>query len=162
MKIDHLKQRLTKLINFWKKQAIPVSSKSRQEIDEFQKNNNIHLPEDFVEFYSDLNGMETLYPNETDEEGFLFYPLEAVIPISNKFKDSRLINKEHIFLFAEYMHKSWWYGVEVINANNYIIGIIPEKDFFKPITNSFADFIKLYMDDSPKLYDYSSSLFNGI
>ncbi|MBL1222030.1 SMI1/KNR4 family protein [Chryseobacterium sp. L7] len=154
MEINSLKQMLIELTKFWRKQNILTSSKSKQEIEEFQKNNGLHLPDDFVEFYSQLNGMETLYPNETDEEGFLLYPLEAILPLSCEFQDSELKNKERYFLFAEYMQKSWWYGVEVINDKDYIIGIIPEKDFFKPITNSLTDFIKLYMDNSPKLYDY--------
>lgn len=148
---------LTELIKFWGKQGILTSSNSKQDIDEFQKSNNIHLPQDFVDFYSELNGMEIFYPNESDEEGFLFYPLEALIPLSTEFQNSKLKNKERFFLFAEYMHKSWWYGFEMINHEDYVIGIVADKDSFQPITHSLADFIKLYIDDTPKLYDYSSS-----
>ncbi|PIF43382.1 SMI1/KNR4 family protein SUKH-1 [Chryseobacterium sp. 52] len=157
MEIKKLQDVITDLIVFWKKQNILICPTSEQKISEFQKNRYFKFPADFLEFYSKVDGMKTLYPNENDHEGFLFYPLDAVISVSNEFGDSALINKDQIFLFADYMHKSWWYGFELISADNYVIGIFSDKNSFKPITNSLADFIEMYMKDSPKLYDYLSS-----
>lgn len=145
---------INRLLEFWEKQNISTQPKTKQEIDDIN-NNFLNFPSDFIEFYSKTNGMEILYPNEMDEEGFLFYPIEAVTPVIAEFDDSNLLNKEQILLFAEYMHKSWWYGIEMISGEQYVIGIISDKNSFKPITNSLAEFIELYLENSSKLYDYS-------
>jgi len=102
-----------------------------------------------------VNGMESLYPNQMDKDGFLFYPLEAVSSVNKEFPNSLLPNKENIFLFCEYMHRSWWYGVELKGNDNYMIGVLPDAHTFKPIVSSLADFLELYMEDSPVLYDYN-------
>ena len=114
-----------------------------------------HLPDDFIQFYSTVNGMQDFYPNEMDEEGFLFYPKEAVNAASAEFEHGSLRNNNRLFIFAEYMHKSWWYGDNVNSSEDYVIGIIPHENLFKPITNSLSEFIELYLKDSFKLYDYS-------
>lgn len=155
MEIERILLVIDRLISFWRDQNIKITTKTLQEIDLIQKDKVLRLPNDFKELYSKVNGMEDYYPNEIDEEGFLFYPLEALIPVSREFEDSNLINKDRILIFAEYMHKSWWYGVEVKENFEYVIGIIPDKTIFKPITNSLAEFIELYIDNSTKLYDYS-------
>jgi len=135
------------------KQDIPVTCKSMEEIDRFEKNSALLLPDDFRIFYSVLNGMEFLYPNDIDKEGFLFYPLEAIISAADEF-DSKTIPEKNIIIFAEYMHKSWWYGIDVADNKNYVIGIIPHKDSFQPITTSLSEFIEFYIADAPCLYEY--------
>ena len=112
------------------------------------------LPNDFKELYLKANGMGTLYPNEIDDEGFLFYPIEFIISAEKEFENSKLENRSKIFIFAEYMHKSWWYGYEIKNDGSYAIGIIPDKNTFKPIVNSLSEFIEMYLDNSPRLYEY--------
>jgi len=143
------------LIGYWRKQSIDIIPKSISDIESLVTQNAILLPSDFKELYSKVNGMKNLYPNEMDEEGFLFYPIEAIISAKDEFENSELINKDRVYIFAEYMHKSWWYGLEVISDNKYTIGIIPDKNTFKPITNSLVEFMELYIDNSTKLYDYS-------
>jgi len=98
--------------------------------------------------------MENFYPNEIDEEGFLLYPVEAIVSADNELQNCNLVNKDKIFMFAEYMHKSWWYGFELKEGNKYIIGIIPDNSSFKPITSTLEEFIELYLGNSPKLYGY--------
>ncbi|MEO5931179.1 MAG: hypothetical protein ABIR47_14700 [Candidatus Kapaibacterium sp.] len=103
--------------------------------------------------------MESYYPNYTDDEGFLFYPLEYLITMEEEFARNPLytvtVTSETVILFAEYMNKSWWYGFKYnAEAGRYVIGIIPDKNRFKPIAGSLADFIRLYMVDAPDLYDY--------
>lgn len=142
------------LIKHWKNQNIDIASKSIYEIEKCIKQNRIVLPNDFKELYSVVNGMKNFYPNEIDEEGFLFYPVEYIISAEEEFENSKLINKNNIYIFAEYMHKSWWYGFEIVNENNYRIGILATRDTFKPITNSLIEFLELYIEDSPILYDY--------
>ena len=51
------------------------------------------------------------------------------------------------------MNRSWWYGVKFSNFNeDYEIVIIAGSD--KVITQSLAEFIRLYIKDAPVLYDY--------
>lgn len=155
MAIERILLVLTRLIEFWQKQNITILAKTKQEINQIEKSNFLNLPNDFKEFYQKANGMVMLYPNEFDEEGFLFYPIDVIQSVSNEFEHSGLVNRDRIFIFADYMHKSWWYGYELIDSVNYVIGIIPDKDTFKPITNSLEEFIELYIENSPRLYDYS-------
>lgn len=142
------------LVEYWSGQDIAIISKPARYIESVQKAANLLLPSDFKTLYCHVNGMEALYPNETDKEGFLFYPIEAIVSVDKEFEASGLANKEHIYVFADYMHKSWWYGVEINDNASYEIGIIPDKNTFTPVTNSLIEFIKLYIDDSSKLYDF--------
>lgn len=147
---------ITQLIEFWRSQKIEITTITIDEIGLVEKKLELKLPDDFKSFYSRVNGMVEFYPNEIDEEGFLFYPVEAIVSVNTELQNSNLINRDNIFIFAEYMHKSWWYGFELKgeNENEYVIGIIPDNSSFKPITTSLAEFIELYLGNSPKLYDY--------
>ncbi|TXJ23515.1 MAG: SMI1/KNR4 family protein [Chitinophagaceae bacterium] len=155
MGVENITQAVQILIEFWKKQRLKIVPAKLDEIESFQKQKGYKLPSDFEEFYSHVNGMEAFYPNDIDENGFLFYPIEAVTPVVKEFKNSEMKNVGKIFIFCDYMHRSWWYGCEVIDGDNYIIGIISDRDSFKPITHSLSEFIELYINDSPKLYNYN-------
>ena len=156
MEIENLSLMISQLIVYWKKQNITISSMTFQEVTFIEKYNFLKLPNDFKELYTRANGMDKFYLDEFDEEGFLFYPIEEVVStsVSPDFKKYKLINKEQTYLFAEYMHKSWYYAFKITENDEYIIGIIAYMDIFKPITNLLAEFIRLYIEDSPILYDY--------
>jgi hypothetical protein len=145
----------SKLIDFWRTQKIKILAMPLEEINLVERERELKLPSDFKMFYSMVNGMVDFYPNEIDAEGFLFYPVDAILSVNAEFENCNLTNKDKIFIFAEYMHKSWWYGVELKERNEYVIGIISGSSSFKPITNSLVEFIELYLENSPKLYDYS-------
>ena len=155
MGIEKLVLIINKLLDCWRSQKIKILSRSFQEIELVERELNLKLPNDFKVFYSMVNGMIDLYPNEFDEEGFLFYPIEAIVSVNKEFEDCNIINKDNIFIFADFMHESWWYGFELNERNEYLIGIIPHSSSFKPITNSLVEFIELYIENSPRLYDYS-------
>ncbi|MFN0201345.1 MAG: SMI1/KNR4 family protein [Bacteroidia bacterium] len=146
---------IPKLIAFWQKRGIITSPNSLEKIEQVSKKLFLELPDDFKELYRWTNGMELLFPNEFDEEGFLFYPIKGLENANMAFGGFQLTTKENIFIFADYMHESWWYGCEVLSRENYVIGIIPSEGAFKPITHSLEAFIGLYFEGSPKLYDYS-------
>lgn len=155
MGVKNITQAVQTLIEFWEKQRLKIVPAKMDEIKAFQKRTGYELPSDFEEFYSQVNGMEGFYPNDIEENGFLFYPIEAVTPVIKEFKNSEMRNVSKVFIFCDYMHRSWWYGCEVIDSDNYIIGIIPDRNSFKPITHSLIEFIELYISDSSKLYDYN-------
>jgi len=138
------------LLMYWESQGIGIIPASPEEITL----QDIILPLDFEFLYSAANGMNQYYPNEMDIEGFLFYPVQELVLAKCKFRGSSLRNRENIVVFAEYLHESWWYGFEKIRSNEYIIGIIPDQETFKPITPSLAEFIEMYIADSRELYTY--------
>lgn len=155
MEINEIDVIISRLINFWNRQNILVSAKDYKEIEKLEQRNKLTIPIDFKLFYSKVNGMKEYYPNYTDDEGFLIYPAEALILATEEFKESNMKNVNRVWIFANYMQRSWYYGVEIIDENNYMIGIIPEESVFKPITNSLGEFLELYMENSDRLYDYS-------
>lgn len=117
---------------------------SKKEMKQILK--SIPLPIDFQQLYATANGMK-----DSDKEGFLLYPLEDIVSLETKFNISN--SNSNIYVFADYLQSSWWYGFRVLENGTYEIGIIPYEDKFKPITNSLFDFIELYLEDSAPLYD---------
>jgi hypothetical protein len=145
------------LLVFWKKQKIVSPPNALDDIIYFEFSRSIRLPEDFRLLFMIANGVVNLFPNYFDEEGFLFYPLKELATLEDEFSVTQQRNstEEHCLIFAEFMHKSWWYGVKFLKLeDSYEIGIIASIDRFKVITRSLAEFIHLYMNNSSILYDY--------
>lgn len=140
------------LVEYWKYKNIEVVQESSESIEYYINTKAFIIPDDFKVFYLNVNGMMSMYPDEIDDKGFLFYPIQFLISTEEEFGNTSL---SKIIIFAEYMHKSWWYGFEMKNDGSYIIGILPDRETFKPITNTLSEFIPLYLNDSPLLYDYS-------
>jgi hypothetical protein len=132
-----------KLTDHWKGQGIEIVPGHDYQINAIEQELQIKLPDDFRAYFRVLNGMPSHYPNTMDEEGFLFYPIERIEVLKNT----------GIILFAEYMHKSWWYGVKPGEMKDaYEIGMIPDENQFIPISNSLSDFIQFYLQDDSVLY----------
>jgi hypothetical protein len=149
-----------KLINYWKFQNIHVQLNSLDHIRKILESKSIMLPDDFIEYYQQVNGMGELYA-DFDKEGFSFYPIEELKTLEtyhenyyrSRYKDD-LGELKNIVIFADYMHESWLYGLNVIDNDTYSIGISALYGQFKVITNSLQDFVKLYLEDSEVLYNY--------
>lgn len=141
------------LVAYWKGQNIPVIQHSIEEVERIAEKKMLSLPEDFKEFYAEVNGMASFYPAKSDSRGFLIYPLQAVTPAKKVAEITSSKRTGSILIFAEYMEKTWWYGVQLNEDGDYTIGLLTKKGVFKPITNFLAEFIDLYMEDSSKLYD---------
>jgi len=75
--MEDLSSSIKKVIHFWQAQNIKIAPKAIEEIQYINKTKVLHLLDDFTEFYSRVDGMQDLYPNYTDAEGFLFYPAGA-------------------------------------------------------------------------------------
>jgi hypothetical protein len=147
-----IKKALSDLQLFWENQNIKAIGKTIDSIKAFEQAKHIKLPEDFIEYFKTLNGMETLYPNDSDNNGFLFYPLEQLKFPHEKFGKADQKNKR-LMIFIDYMQESWWYGFRILENAKYEIGIIPSVDIFKPITNSFSEFVEFYIHDNEILYN---------
>lgn len=155
MEIANIDDAISQLKKFWRKQKIVFPPNSIEEILHIEFSKSIKLPNDFRQFYMMTNGMGNYYPNEIDNEGYLFYPLQKLTTLEEEFEMPRVSYVEYIVIFAEYMHKSWWYGARFSKYNDeYEIGIIPNEEKFKVITQSLGEFIHFYMNDASILYDY--------
>lgn len=148
---------LDKLVMHWEDQHIKITPRRPLNIALLEASKGITLPDDFKEFFRTANGMGSYYPNDMCDAGFLFYPLEGLVTSLEEFGPvDALQYNGTVLIFAEYLHKSWWYGV-MLNGKDgtYQIGIIPDRATFKPITDSLAVFIELYLRDDGVLYDYT-------
>lgn len=147
---------LIRLMSLWSEYGIDFGNgSSLNAIKEFERKKELVLPDQFVRYFLRIDGMKSLYPESFDKEGFLFYPLNAIVTFSEEFDTKEREDLKKSFVFAEYMHKSWWYGVQIdCGKEMYKIGIIREIGHFKPITNSLADFILLYLCNDTLLYNY--------
>jgi len=156
MGLEILKSNINRLIDYWKEQGLAITPNSLRSIDAFESKKHIHLPDDFKEYFSMVNGMSSYYPNDIDNEGFLFYPLEELVTLQEEFSTEVDVDcNSCILIFAEYMHKSWWYGIRLNDiSGTYEIGIIPDKERFKSITTSLSTFIDLYLQNASALYQY--------
>jgi hypothetical protein len=151
---------IDKLIKYWNDQGIHSIGNSVYEIINFEISKGIQLPEDFKKLYSYTNGMVDLFPNYMDQEGFLFYPLECVQTLEEEFELNTTVSGERCIVFAEYLHKSWWYGFRINNTSaKYTIGLIPHKDGFQNISDNLFEFIDLYLNDPLRLYPNDSFQF---
>ena len=147
---------IDRLIEHWESQDIEINGKSFDDVEDILHADRLLLPSDFKAFYSIVNGMESFYPNDNDNECFLIYPFEAIRSAREELGNPTFKNSDTTFIFANYMHRSWYYGYQVNEDGSYLIGIIPGDSIFKPITHSLFEFIKLYIEDSEILYDYKT------
>lgn len=155
MEIIEIENAAKQLLEFWRNQKILSPANTLDDILYFEFSRNMQLPDDFRSLFMMTNGMVNLFPNYFDNEGFLFYPLQELTTLKDEFDINKSSAVEHCLIFAEFMHKSWWYAVKFSKfMENYEIGIIPSVDKFKVITRNLGEFIYLYMNDSPVLYEY--------
>jgi len=139
---------LTDLINHWKKCKVYLPPDELGLLDNRIQNENIMLPGDFKDLYSVSNGT-----SGWDDVSFTFYGVGELITMGSRFSLDDNHPLQNVVIFADYMHESWWYGVN-LTQEGYEIGIISSGDKFNSIANSLSEFIHLYLSESDKLSDY--------
>lgn len=155
MEVINIEMAVKKLAQFWREQKISSPPNGIQEILHFEFSKSVKLPDDFRHLYMMTNGMVNLFSNDMDYEGFLFYPLQELTTLEEEFELDKVNYVESCIIFAEYMHRSWWYGVRFSKIeDNYEIGKIPTEYKFKVITRSLGEFIQFNMKDDSVLCDY--------
>lgn len=155
-----MKDLLNKLKNIWELNGnVPISKTKESEIQIFQIQKKLVLPEDLSQYFKLLNGS-----NGCDLRMFEYYPFIHFKNVHehlgnwNGIPDySNIINtlpdSDMYFVFADYMFHMFTYAIKLNNGgteNNEVIIISGDK--FKIIANSFSEFIELYITDSAKLY----------
>lgn len=151
---ERLTESIFKLIEFWDRQGISSKGFGESQIDEMEKSLGLKLPDDFRYFYKHVNGMEQLYPNYVDVYGFLFYPFKNLEIVNLKKSSFAYELGSPCVVFANYLHRSWSYGVVVDNtiASTYSILIIGSPYDYRMVSNDLQDFLEKYMVDDAELY----------
>lgn len=129
------------------------------EIRSFEKQNELTLPKDLIEYFSILNGTN----NEYDDKFFKFYSLDHFKKIGEVYEDWKGIPKhfnivnilpehEKYYVFADYEINLFAYAIRLhnnIEEENEII--VSCGDEYRKIANSFSEFLDLYFEDSIEL-----------
>ena len=145
---------IDRLINFWESQNIVIVKGDPATTAAVEDAYQCRFPSDLRLYFSKVDGMKNLFPNETDNEGFLFYPIQEIRCVKDVFQDFTGENAQNIFVFADYLQQSWYYAFEILDSNTYSIGIMPYRDSYQEICSSLDEFIDLYIIDSDRLYTY--------
>lgn len=150
-----------KIKESWRKEGIQLSILAADaDISLFSLKNNIFLPQDLVEYFTQLNGTSDGY----DERLFRFYSLLQFKTIKDELGEwrgvpdysnilTKLNNHECCFVFADYSFHLLSYAIRLYSYSsdiNEIYVICGEE--FKIVSTSFTEFMNLYLHNDPKLY----------
>jgi hypothetical protein len=133
----------------------PASSlASQDDISRFQERYGVRLPADLKEYVLNMNGNHLGETLEMDSTGFSFLPLSAMQPERNWSDNS--YQQANMFVIADFLVKCYWYCAELDSDEHDTTRIFfsggAAPDTTRLIANSLADFLDLYMTDSPLLH----------
>ena len=151
---------LQKLKGLWTEENISsLRLATNKEVNLFQAENNLIIPQDLLEYFLSLNGTNEQY----DKNFCQFYSFDHFKSINDELKNwsgspdySNIINTlkdyEDYFPFADYHCHFLSYVIRLHKdktAENEIIVVC--GDAYKHIANSFSEFIDLYLKDADQL-----------
>jgi hypothetical protein len=143
---------INQTIEYWEKQGIKIVPATQSDLETAR----LTIPEEVLELYKLANGFYWSKGNDSDADsnGFCFYSLRQFetiyVPSSKGNKDGEF----SIYIFADYLSRCWFYAIKIFKGQSYEIGIMStlKKESFKPLTNSFFNFLNLYLVDSDSIY----------
>jgi hypothetical protein len=99
-----------------------------------------------LQIYTRTDGTFVPGNKGTDHNGFAFWRLRDIRA------DAQHGN---VFVFADYMEESWWYGIALGGAANgngriFLLGDVSHKPLF--IAKDLREFATLYVRNDPRLY----------
>ena len=150
---------LDELLGHWEKQKLYAQPGcSVADLDRFEEKLGITLPHEFRLYLERTNGMDPHTSIGADENGFYFYSLNELelYSQSTDFMSEPPIpalEGRKCLLFADYMHKCWWYGLlfEEQEASCTVVEIAAEN-WYRVVAGSFGEFVDLYVADADELY----------
>ena len=154
------KDEIASLKTCWDRMGVKYQAPiSASLIEQFQDQNNVVLPADLLSFYSTFNGF---VDDQPDDSLISFWPLQRVESVSkllgnrDGFPDFRpivnnLLDSNSYFVFAEFFCFSHVYAVRLsaTQEKNSVIWI-GSGDHFGVISDTFAEFITLYLETPDK------------
>jgi hypothetical protein len=143
-------------VMYWNAQSIeiaPYSGKQRALLRRDTKGRP--LPPPLIELYSSINGMKPKFPNDFDQNGFLIYPLSEVKSAEEEFQSKAPPDFPPCFIFADYLHKSWYYGItHNLNSDDFEVVLVYEPFNYSKVADSLYEFFKLYLVDDERIYEF--------
>jgi len=148
-----------RLVRHWIDSGLKISKGcSPSDVQRFELENRVTLPEDFRLYFLNVNGMLPDAREDCDRNGFCFWPLSGVKSVvkelalhSSSIPGSA---EDHVyFVFADYFQWSWAYAIrllEVATGPNPVIHVGTLKP--KVVADSFTQFVELYLLDAEQLY----------
>jgi hypothetical protein len=114
----------------------------------------LNLPQWFFDFHSLVGVMA-----DGDREGFYFWkPRDCVFPedyLTRRCGERCSFSiPNSCVVFADYLQESWWYGLWTSGPWTDLVSPIwgADGDNVSTPIGTFAEFIELYLSDSPTLY----------
>ena len=154
---------LNQLTTRWSGEGVRVGAGTALiQIQQFERLHNVQLPDDFKAYVLLVNGMVPGRPHATDQRGFFFWPLTQMRSAydelaANQTRESELPAEplKDYLVFADYLHWSWAYALNVSTGSpsHGEILKVDEPTRFGGLTENFCEFLKLYLEDSPLLYE---------
>lgn len=147
------------LIESWRSQNLPIQKACEDDdIRSFETRYKIVLSPDIQEYFLNVNGMTTCFPGYQDEEGVSFWPLERMRTVAEDNealgrRNFSLTEEDSLFLFCDYVDWSWAYAVKTLPGTGAAEGIylVCCRDPIK-IADTFSDFVRMYLEQSDRLY----------
>ena len=145
-----------RLIDYWKIQGLAIAEGAGEsELDEFESREGVRIPNEFRTYLLAVNGMVQDY--DSDGNLFAFWSLPRIKSVREEcpecFVDETTGN---FYAFADFIMWSWAYAVEMssdpCSAGKVILvgGLRPQM-----VSQSFAEFIELYIQDARAIYSQS-------
>ena len=144
-----MRDALSRLPEHWAVgRAIATGGASEEEIQAFQNTYEVQMPGDLYRYFREVNGMRPDWRYDQDDNGFTFWALSRVQPLSVvtargsvDWSDSKLnSNDTQYFVFADYLGESWWYASDwrndLLAARPLLSSVIPTNWWHTPFLSS--------------------------
>ncbi|HTE01554.1 MAG TPA: SMI1/KNR4 family protein [Mucilaginibacter sp.] len=132
-----------------------------QEIDIFQKEHSLIIPDDLKKHFELLRGCISAYHYATFFEFYSLLQFQSVKDVLGNYRGvpdyhniiNTLYRHEECYVFADYSLTVFAYAIR-LNRNNELVNEIYVicGDKYKIITNSFSEFVELYLKDDISIY----------
>lgn len=145
-----------KLSQHWAAQLAVSRGATSESVEQFEATHHVTLPAEMRDYFLELDGMGSHWPNDQDAKGFSFWPLALVRPAAEELSKMGMESPPELdrhFAFADYLGLSWAYAIRLTDdplSGNRVMLI--GKDSPVQVASSFGEFVDLYLQDSPRLY----------
>jgi hypothetical protein len=137
------------LADHWKAHgALPRIGARPADVEKFEAMRRVSLPSDFREYLLFANGTDM--PRDTDSEGFCFWPIQRIRPITEDNPHSaRFDGAPDYYVFADYLQWSWAYAIRLSlePVASHPVVIVGTKDGRpQKLADTFQGFVELYLE----------------
>lgn len=152
---------LNALVELWRREEVGVGQgNSSKVIQEFEVRNSVVFPTEFRNYLFLCDGMYPDASRDTDRRGFCFWPLHNIKPAFTEFERGQAHETRNLdpalkkyFIFADYLQWSWAYAINLTtDGGNGTIVRVEEPGRVVVVSQSFFEFIRLYIEDSKYIY----------